>query len=76
VLNIVAGCGAYSFLDGYSKYHQISIVLKDRYKTTFVTEWAAFIWKVMLFGVKNGISKSCDQNIQRVFAWFYEDISG
>ncbi len=25
VLNIVAGCEAYLFLDGYSRYHQISI---------------------------------------------------
>jgi hypothetical protein len=52
VLNIVARYEAYSFLDGYSGYHQISIVLEDRYKTTFVTELGAFIWKVMLFGVK------------------------
>jgi hypothetical protein len=37
VLNTIAGYEAYSFLDGYSRYHQISIALKDRYKTTFVT---------------------------------------
>jgi hypothetical protein len=51
MLNIVAGCGAYSFLDGYLGYHQISIALEARYKTTFVIDWAAFIWKVMLFRV-------------------------
>jgi hypothetical protein len=38
VLNIIAGYEAYSFLDGYSRYHQIFIVLEDRYKTTFVTD--------------------------------------
>jgi hypothetical protein len=53
VLNTVAGCEAYSFLDGYLGYHQISIVLKDKHKTKFVTKWGAFICKVMLFGVKN-----------------------
>jgi len=50
VLNTIA----YSFLDAYSRYHQISIAPKDIYKTTFVTNLGAFIWKVMSFGVKNG----------------------
>ncbi len=50
VLNTVAGYEAYS-LDGYSGYHQISIVPEDRYKITFVIDWGAFIWKVMSFGV-------------------------
>jgi hypothetical protein len=38
VLNIRAGCEAYSLLDGYFRYHQISIALEDRYKTTFVID--------------------------------------
>jgi len=54
MLNIIARYEAYSFLDGYSRYHQISIALEDRYKITFVTYWGAFIWKAMSFGVKNG----------------------
>jgi hypothetical protein len=54
VLNTIARYEAYSFLDGYSRYHQISITPEDRYKTTFVTDWGAFIWMVMPFGVKNG----------------------
>jgi hypothetical protein len=37
VLNTVIMYEAYSFLDGYSGYHQISIVLEDGYKTAFVT---------------------------------------
>jgi hypothetical protein len=43
----------HSFLDGYSGY-QISITLRDRYKTTFVTTRGAFMWKATIFGVKNG----------------------
>ncbi len=35
VLNTIAGYEAYSFFDGYSRYHQIYIVLVDRYKITF-----------------------------------------
>ncbi len=30
VLNTVVGCEACSFLDGYSRYYQISIVLEDK----------------------------------------------
>jgi hypothetical protein len=37
-LNIVARYEAYIFLDGYSWYHQISIALKDRYKTAFIID--------------------------------------
>jgi len=36
VLNIVAGYEDYSFLDGYSRYHQIFIALEIRYKITFI----------------------------------------
>jgi hypothetical protein len=54
MLNMIVGYEAYSFLDGYLGYHQISTTLKDIYKTTFVTDWGAFIQKVMLFGIKNG----------------------
>ncbi len=37
VLNTIIGYEAYSFLDGYFIYHQISIALEAKYKTTFVT---------------------------------------
>jgi hypothetical protein len=37
VLNIMARCEIYSFLDGYFIYHHISITLKEKYKTSFVT---------------------------------------
>ncbi len=56
ILNIVIGYEAYRFLDGYSGYHQIFIAPKDKYKTTFVTNWGAYVWMVMPFGVKNGPS--------------------
>jgi hypothetical protein len=43
ILNTIIGYEAYSFLDGYSRYHQISIAPKDIYKTAFVIDWGAFI---------------------------------
>jgi hypothetical protein len=51
VLNIIVGYEAYSLLDGYLGYHQISIVLEDIYKIVFVIDRGAFTWKVMSFGV-------------------------
>jgi CRISPR/Cas system-associated protein Cas10 (large subunit of type III CRISPR-Cas system) len=50
VLNTIVGYEAYSFLDGYSRCHHISITLENRYKTTLRN----FVWMVMPFGVKNG----------------------
>jgi len=38
MMNTVVGYEAYYFLVGYLKHHQIFIVLKDRYKTTFVID--------------------------------------
>jgi hypothetical protein len=43
VLNTMARCEAYSFLDGYFRYHQISLTLEDRYKMVFVIDLGAFI---------------------------------
>ncbi len=52
MLNTVVGYEAYSFLNGYLGYHQISIVQEDRYTTAFVIDWGVFIWKVIPFKVK------------------------
>jgi hypothetical protein len=38
VLNTIVGYEAYSFLNGYSGYHQIFIALDDKYKIAFVTD--------------------------------------
>jgi hypothetical protein len=29
------------------------IILKDRYKTIFIIDWAVFVWVVMPFALKN-----------------------
>jgi len=54
VFNTIARYEAYSILDGYSRYHQISIALEDTFKITFVIDWGSFVWMVMPFSVKNG----------------------
>jgi hypothetical protein len=53
VLNMVVGHEVYSFLDGFSSYHQIMIDLENRYKIAFITNWGTFVWIVMPFGVRN-----------------------
>ncbi|RDX71855.1 hypothetical protein CR513_48735, partial [Mucuna pruriens] len=43
----------YSFMDGFSRYNQIRMVIEDREKTTFITTLGTFYYKVMPFGLKN-----------------------
>ncbi len=42
VINIVVKHEVYTFLDGFSRYHQISIASEDQYKITLVTNWGFF----------------------------------
>ena len=42
-----------SFMDGFFEYNQIWMASEDREKTTFVTMWGTFCYKVMPFGLKN-----------------------
>jgi len=43
----------FSFMDGFSGYNQIKMAPEDMEKTTFVTLWGTFCYKVMSFGLKN-----------------------
>ena len=56
VLENVGRQEAYSFIDGFSRYHQIKIVPEDQSKTTFATEWGCFQYTVMPFGMKNALA--------------------
>ncbi|MCO5606051.1 hypothetical protein L7F22_060238 [Adiantum nelumboides] len=53
VLERVVDKEAYSFLDGYSGYNQITIALEDQAKTAFKTEFGVFAFRVMAFGLTN-----------------------
>ncbi|KAG8504210.1 hypothetical protein CXB51_002512 [Gossypium anomalum] len=48
-----AGHSLFSFMDGFSGYNQIKMHPEDMEKTTFVTMWGTFCYKVMPFGLKN-----------------------
>ncbi len=43
----------FSFMDGFSGYNQIKMHTEDMEKTTFITMWGTFYYKVMPFGLKN-----------------------
>ncbi|XP_057954124.1 uncharacterized protein LOC131148417 [Malania oleifera] len=48
-----AGHALFSFMDGFSGYNQIKMAPEDKDKTTFITLWETFCYKVMPFGLKN-----------------------
>src|SRR3954453_15712498 len=43
----------FSFMDGFSGYNQIKMSPEDMEKTSFITPWGTFCYKVMPFGLKN-----------------------
>ena len=43
----------YSFMDEFFGYNQILLDEEDKEKTTFITPWGTFCYRVMSFGLKN-----------------------
>jgi hypothetical protein len=52
VIDSTAGCNLLSFFDCYSEYHQIAIKEEDREKTAFITQFGAYYYTTMSFGLK------------------------
>jgi hypothetical protein len=52
-MDSIASCSLLSFLDCYSRYHQIPVKVEDQIKTSFITPFGAFCYTTMLFGLKN-----------------------
>ena len=42
-----------SFMDGFSGYNQIMMALEDMEKTSLITKWGTYFYRVMPFGLKN-----------------------
>ena len=72
VLDTVIGYAAYSFIDYFSGYHQVHIHEDDRYKTAFITEWGAYVWVVMPFGLKNA-PPSYQRIVNQIFKDYLND---
>jgi hypothetical protein len=53
VLDTLAGKRFFSFLDGFNGYNQIQIAPEDQDKTTFMSPWGTFAYRVLPFGLCN-----------------------
>ncbi|WKA04944.1 hypothetical protein VitviT2T_022937 [Vitis vinifera] len=64
-----AGHSTLSFMDGFSGYNQILMAPEDMEKTTFITEWGTYCYRVMPFGLKNA-----GATYQRVATTLFHDM--
>ena len=53
IVDVAVGHGILSFLDAFSKYHQIPMRPLDAKKMTFITPHGLYYYNVMSFGLKN-----------------------
>ena len=56
-------------MDGFYGYNQISMAPEDMEKTTFVTQWGTFFYKVMSFRLKNA-----GETYQRAMVALFHDM--
>jgi hypothetical protein len=54
IINSTVLCELLLFLNAYSGYHRISLVIDDKEKTTFITSFGMYCYTKMAFGLKNG----------------------
>ena len=59
----------FSFMDWFSEYNQIKMAEEDMEKTTFITLWGTFCYKVMSFGFKNAVA-----SYQRAMVTLFHDM--
>lgn len=67
MLGILAGQSHLCFLDGYSGYTQITIILEDQEKTTFTCSFGNFAFRRMPFSLYNAIA-TFQRCMMRIFA--------
>nr|CAN68292.1 hypothetical protein VITISV_044076 [Vitis vinifera] len=53
IVDSIVGHGMFSFLEAFSRYHQIPMFQSNEEKTTFITPYGLYCYKVMSFGLKN-----------------------
>ena len=53
IFNRIVGNKVYSFMDCFLGYYQIAMVVDDKWKTAFITEWNPYHFERMSFGAMN-----------------------
>ena len=53
IVDSTAECDLLSFLDAFSGYHQIKMVIEDVEKTTFLTSCGVYCYTCIPFGLRN-----------------------
>ena len=53
LVDSIVGHPMLSFMDGFSGYNQILMAPEDMKKTSFITEWGTYCYRVMALGLKN-----------------------
>ena len=53
LVDSIAGHAMLSFMDGFTGYNQIMMAPRDREKTSFITKWDTYCYRVTPFGLKN-----------------------
>lgn len=53
VVDQVVDKEVYSFIDGFSGYHQVHFPKYDKKISTFTTEWSSYAYNFTPFGLKN-----------------------
>jgi hypothetical protein len=54
MVDSTSSCELLAFLDAYSRYHQINLIIDDEEKILFITPFRIFCYTKMVFGLKNG----------------------
>jgi hypothetical protein len=54
IVDSTTSCELLSFLDAYSDYHQISLIIDNEEKTTFITPFGIYCYTKTVFDQKNG----------------------
>ena len=69
LVDSTAGHPMLSFMDGFSGYNQILMAPEDVEKTSFITEWGTYCYRVMPFRLKNA-----GATYQRVATTLFHDM--
>ena len=69
LVDSTVGHPMFSFMDGFSEYNQILMAPVDMEKTSFITEWGTYCYRVMPFRLKNA-----GATYQRVATTLFHDM--